>query len=93
MQLKELLLGLIQSHDEQKAIEKERHESSTVAVDAQANDIKELRATIERQAAELAKLKAPRPMECIEEFTGECVGECIGECLRECLRECLQEYL
>jgi hypothetical protein len=32
-------------------------------VDAQAKDIKELQATIERQVTELVKLKAPQPME------------------------------
>jgi hypothetical protein len=35
----------------------------TVVVDAQLKRIQELRATIERQAAELAKLKAPRSTE------------------------------
>jgi uncharacterized small protein (DUF1192 family) len=63
MQLKELPLQLTKSHDEQKVIEKERHENLTVVVDAQLKRIQELRATIERQAAELAKLKAPRTME------------------------------
>lgn len=58
--LKELLLGLIKSNDERRAIEKEQHEKLIIAIDAQAKDIKELRATLERQAAELAKLKAPR---------------------------------
>ncbi|KAK3106796.1 hypothetical protein LTR53_018047 [Teratosphaeriaceae sp. CCFEE 6253] len=58
VQLKELLLRLIKSHDEQMAIDKGQHEKLLVAAEQQAKDIEELRAIIGRQAVEIAKLTA-----------------------------------
>jgi hypothetical protein len=56
------LLRLIKNHNAQGALEKVQHEKLLAAVEAQAKDIRELRATIEGQAAEIAKLTpASRP--------------------------------
>jgi hypothetical protein len=58
VQLKELSLRLIKSHDERRVTGKSQHEKLPIATKQQATDIKELHATVQRQATGIAKLTA-----------------------------------